>query len=415
MTVLTTARTTPPSTPSGSARHGTGFWLIAGVFLVALAFSTVPTPLYPLYQRADGFSALTVTVIFAVYAVGVITSLLLAGHVSDWVGRRRVLLPALVLEAVAAVLFLAWPALPGLLLARFLTGLGVGMVTATATAYLLELHKAHRPGASGTRFEVVSAAANLGGLGTGTLVAGALAQFVTAPLRTPYVVFLILLTLSVVAVATVPETVVAPAERPRYRPQRVRIAGSDRTGYLIAAAGAFTAFSVFGLFTSLAPSFVAGALHHPSRLLAGVTVFLVFGAGAATQAAAGAIAVRRRFPVGLLTEAAGLLTLAAGMSTTSLWLFLTGGALAGAGILFKSAVGAIAATAPAHQKGETLAGLFLIGYLGLTVPVLALGLATRYVAATTAMLWFTAALLALLGAIAVADHTRRRTTTAGAA
>ena len=179
MSVLTKPREI--ATTPAAARHGTGFWLIAGVFLVALAFSTVPTPLYPLYQRADGFSALTVTVIFAVYAVGVIISLLLAGHVSDWLGRRRVLLPALALEAAAAVLFLTWPALPGLILARFLTGLGVGMVTATATAYLLELHRGHRPAAPGTRFEIVSAAANLGGLGTGTLVAGALAQFVRLP------------------------------------------------------------------------------------------------------------------------------------------------------------------------------------------------------------------------------------------
>src|SRR3954471_12597967 len=85
---------------SGSARHGVGFWLIAVVFLVSLAFSTLPTPLYPLYQRADGFNTFTVTIVFAVYAVGVITSLLLAGHVSDWLGRKKILLPALGLEIV---------------------------------------------------------------------------------------------------------------------------------------------------------------------------------------------------------------------------------------------------------------------------------------------------------------------------
>jgi MFS family permease len=395
MTVSTLSR--PARAATGSARHGTGFWLIAAVFAVSLAFSTVPTPLYPLYQRADGFSAFTVTVIFAAYAVGVVASLLLAGHVSDWAGRKRVLLPALGLEIVAALIFLAGPELPGLLVARVLTGLGVGLITATATAYLLELHSAHRPAAGRTRFEVVSAAANLGGLGAGTLVAGALAQFVTAPLRTPYLVFLVLLALAVVAVVRVPETVVAPAVRPHYRPQRIRVPD------LTAPAAAFTAFAVFGLFTSLAPGLVAGVLHHPGRLFAGVVTFGVFGAGAAAQVASGLLPARHRFAIGLAAQATGLLMLAAGTHTATLWLFLAGGAIAGAGagVLFKSAVGAVAAAAPAGERGEALAGLFLIAYLGLVVPVLGLGVATLWVPATTATLWFTAALLAALGTIAV--------------
>jgi len=394
----------------GSARPGAGFWLIAAVFAVSMAFSTVPTPLYPIYQQQDGFTSFTVTVIFAVYAVGVVTSLLLAGHISDWVGRKRVLLPALALEAVAGVLFLVWPALPGLLVARFITGLGVGMITATATAYLLELHSAHRPAAGRGRFELVSAAANLGGLGTGTLIAGALAQFISAPLVTPYVVFLVLLVLSAVAVAAVPETVRRPAEPPRYRPQRIRVAAGNRTGYVVATAGAFSAFAVFGLFTSLAPGFVAVTLHHPGRLLAGIIVFLVFGAAAGTQAASGRLTGRQRFTAGLVAEAAGLIVLAVGMHAASLPLFLIGGAVAGggAGVLFKSAVGAVAGMAEPAVRGEALAGLFLIGYLGLIGPALGLGVATRYLPATEAMLWFTGLLLALLAAIGLADRAHRR-------
>lgn len=407
MSVMTAPRT---SAQRGSTRHGVAFWLIAAVFVVSMAFSTVPTPLYPIYQRQDGFTSFTVTVIFAVYAVGVVTSLLLAGHVSDWVGRKRVLLPALGLEALAAILFLVWPALPGLIVARFLTGLGVGMITATATAYLLELHAAHRPDAGRARFELVSAAANLGGLGTGTLIAGALAEFVSAPLRTPYLVFLVLLALSAVAVVAVPETVVAPDVPPRYRPQRIRVARGDRTGYAVATLSAFTSFAVFGLFTSLAPSFVAGSLHHPDRLLAGTIVFLVFGVAAAVQAASGGLSERQRLVVGVATEATGLVVLAVGMQTASLALFLIGGAVAGAGagLLFKSGVGAVAAMAAPHVRGEALAGLFLIGYLGLIGPALGLGIATQYLPATTAMLWFSGFLLAMLALITLLNRARRR-------
>jgi MFS family permease len=275
-----------------SRSYRSGFWLAAAAFLTAMAFSTIPTPLYVLYQQRDGFSSFVVTVVFAVYAVGVIVSLLLAGHVSDWVGRRRVLVPALAIEVLAAVLFLVWPALAGLILARFISGLGIGMITATATAQLRDLHTLSRPGAGAGRFEVVSTAANLGGLGIGTLVSGALAQFLGSPLVVPYAGFAVLLVLAIVGLAAVPETVGKPAGRPRYRPQHVTFAHGDRVGAVMAAAGAFVGFAVFGLFTSLAPGFVGATLHHPSRLLAGVVAFLCFGAAALAQTVTGHLANR---------------------------------------------------------------------------------------------------------------------------
>src|ERR1700761_9434839 len=98
--------------------HSVAFWVVAAAFCVNLAFSAVPTPLYVIYQQRDHFSTLMVTVVYAVYAVGVIGSLFLGGHVSDWVGRRRMLVPALAVNVLSAVLFLAFPSLAGLIVAR---------------------------------------------------------------------------------------------------------------------------------------------------------------------------------------------------------------------------------------------------------------------------------------------------------
>ncbi|MFC7532257.1 MFS transporter [Actinoplanes sp. GCM10030250] len=384
-----------------------GFWAIALAFLTAMAFSTVPTPLYPLYMARDGFSTFTVTVVFAVYAAGVVVSLLLAGHISDRLGRKRVLLPALALELLAAVLFLTSASLPILLTARFLTGLGVGMITATATAYLQELHAAHRPSASRHRFEVVSTAANSGGLGLGTLIAGLLAQFSYGPLRTPYVIFLVLLTVSLIAVALTPETVPPQAEKYRYRPQRIGVHG-DRTTYLAAAAAAFASFAVFGVFTSLAPGFVAGTLHHPSRALAGAVVFAVFGAAAVAQTLTGGLSAPAKSALGLLAQAGGIVVLVLGMHTESLPLFLLGGVSAGigAGVLFKAALGSVAASAAPAERGAALAGLFLIAYIGLGVPAIGLGLAVQTLPAVIVMTWFATALLLLLTATALLSHRR---------
>ncbi|MFK4244480.1 MFS transporter [Micromonospora chokoriensis] len=403
LSTLTPRPTTSDHGDGSSRRHGRGFWAIALAFLTAMAFCTVPAPLYPLYMARDGFSTFMGTVVFAVYAVGVVISLLLAGHVSDWVGRKKILIPALVLELVAAALFLGDPSLPVLLVARLVSGLGIGMITATATAYLQELHAAHRPDSSRQRFEMVSTAANIGGLGVGALIAGFLAQYVDAPLRTPYLVFAVLLAVSIVAVALTPETVEAPLVKPAYRPQRINADHADRAGYLAAAAAGFASFAVFGLFTSVAPGFVAGALHLPSRALAGTIVFAVFGGAAAAQTLTSRLTGPAKVRLGLLAQALGVPLLLVGMHAASLTAFLVGGVVAGigAGVLFKAAVGAVVAMAAPVRRGEALAGLFLVAYLGMILPSVGIGVATQAVTAGTAMDWFTGLLLAILTGVAL--------------
>src|ERR1700759_2703854 len=98
--------------------HRAGFWLVAYAFTVTMAFSAVPTPLYVLYQARDGFGSFTLTLIFAAYAVGVALSLLLAGHLSDRAGRRRMLAAAIAVNLASGVVFLTWISVPGLLVGR---------------------------------------------------------------------------------------------------------------------------------------------------------------------------------------------------------------------------------------------------------------------------------------------------------
>src|SRR5215218_6295378 len=119
--------------------RGAGFWAVAFSFLALTALSTAPSALYGLYEQQEQLSSLTITIVYAVYSAGVVTSLLLAGHVSDWYGRRAVLIPALVLAGVAASVFIAWQSLAGLLVARVLTGVALGAAVATATAYIADL------------------------------------------------------------------------------------------------------------------------------------------------------------------------------------------------------------------------------------------------------------------------------------
>ena len=159
------------------------------------------------------------------------------------------------------------------------------MVTATATAWIAELHRTARPSHGMRRSQVVSTAANLGGIGTGPLVAGFLAQWVKSPLTVPFVVALGAMGLALVCVIATPETRERLDPRPTWRPQRVSVPPHAVAQYIAGGIGAAIAFAVFGLFTSLAPAFLAGSLHHPSLALAGATAFEPNGIGPSTATA----------------------------------------------------------------------------------------------------------------------------------
>jgi MFS family permease len=364
----------------GSRRHhGFGIWAVAFTFLTLAAFTTVPSPLYGLYQARDGFSEFMLTVIFAAYAVGVIGALALAGHLSDWHGRRRLLIPAAAFTVASAGVFLLWKSVPGLLVARVLSGISIGLAQSTATAYLAELHARHRPEAPGARAQVTATTVNMGGLGVGALVAALLAQWVGDPLTVPYVVFLVAALVALAAVALSPETREPVRPRPRYRPQRASVPAETRGEYYAAALSALIVFATVGLFAGLAGLFLVVTLHHPSHALLGVTLFAVFSAGVAAQLATLGWSLRRVLGTGMALMLLGLATVvtAVWLPSPSLALFIIGGAVSGAGggAIFKGAVGTVIRISPPESRAEALAGTYLAAFVGLSVPIVGAGVA----------------------------------------
>ncbi|MDH2413858.1 MFS transporter [Nocardioides sp. CER19] len=409
ITPLTAVTPTAVTAPIGSRHHSRGFWLVAFLFAATMAFAGAPAPLYVLYAKEDGFGSLAVTVIFAAYAVGVAVSLYLAGHLSDRFGRRQVLAPAVLLNLLAALLFLTWHQLGWLLAARFTSGLGIGILTATATAHLTELHRTARPDASPHRAAVVGTAANIGGIGLGPLVAGFLAEYAGRPLYTPYAVFAFLMLAGLLALVLVPETVEPAIAEWRYRPQRVAVPPQARAGFVAAAMLAFVSFAMFGFFTSLAPSFLSGTLHHTSHALAGAITFSVFGSAAATQVLTARWAPSRLYAVGLVVLPVGLVLVVAAILAASLAMIAIAGVVVGvgAGTAFKAAVTSVIELAPPAARGETLAGLFLVSYVGMSLPVVLLGLLLQWAAIDPSIVAFGALMLVLLTLAAVLVRTSR--------
>jgi MFS family permease len=166
--------------------HGRAYALSAAIIGLALFASATPSPLYESYSHMWGFSPVVLTLVYATYALGVLTALLLAGRASDVAGRRPVLLVALGALIASSVLYMLASSVAWLFAARALQGLATGLALGTASAGLLDFQPCRDPGAAGLTNGAVSAA----GLGLGALVSAAAVQLLPAPRVIPYAIVL---------------------------------------------------------------------------------------------------------------------------------------------------------------------------------------------------------------------------------
>ncbi|MFD7546684.1 MFS transporter [Streptomyces sp. NPDC059578] len=376
-------------------RPGWRACLLSGaVFAVCMAGTTLPTPLYPLYQEKFGFSELTVTVVYAVYAFGVIGVLLLTGNVSDAVGRRKVLAWGLGCAALSAGCFLCATGLGWLYAGRLLSGLSAGLFTGAATAYVMEL----APPGGAARATFVATAANMGGLGCGPLLAGLLAQYAPWPLYLPFAVHLTLVAGAALVLLRLPETVGERRPLSAVRPRRPGLPVQVRTVFGPAAIASFVGFALFGVFTSVSPAFLAQSLDVDDHAVSGLVVALAFFASTAGQLAVGRVGVGKSLPLGCAALLAGLALLAGALHWDLLALVvlsaLVGGG--GQGLAFRGAMSAVAAASPADQRAAVISTLFVVAYAGISVPVIGVGLLTGPIGLESAGLVFIACMTVLV-------------------
>jgi MFS family permease len=354
-----------------------GFWAAAFAFLIVMAVATLPSPLYGLYRTRDHLSALTITVVFAIFAAGTIAVLQRDSSIAARIGRRGTMLAAVATMMVAMAVLAAWKDLPGLLIGRLVTGVSVGLAAGTAITYLIELSLRADPKASPVRARTIGTSVTVGALGIGPLIAGCLAQWVAQPLTVPYLVFVALGVVALAGLWAAPETgapapLAAAKSQPAAPRRKVRLP-------LQAAAGTLAAFSANGLFAGLSGFFLATTLHQPSHALSGVALFLVFASGVLSQLATTGLRASRVLALGTTCLLAGLalLVVSVRLATPSLALFLIGGALigAGSGAVFKGTTGIVLEASPPESRVAMTSDLLIALYVGLAVPVIGAGVA----------------------------------------
>jgi len=344
------------------------FVLQASIILFFLASSAAPTPLYAVYQAAWGFSPVTVTMVFGIYALAVLVTLLVVGSLSDHVGRRPVLLAATALQAVTMIVFATADGVGALIIARILQGVATGAAAAAVGASLLDLDR--------TRGTLANAVMPMLGTATGSLLGGLLVQYLPAPTRLVYVVFGIIFAVQALAVTRMPETVTPrPGALASLRPQ-FRLPPALRPSLLVAAPVLLAAWALAGFYGSLGPAMVRRLADSSSLALGGVALFVLAASGALTVLVLHHRSARTMLTVGTAALVVGVAITLLATTTASLAMFFVGAVIAGGGFGagFQGAIRSVLPLAPAHERAGVLSILYVIAYLSMGVPAVLAGL-----------------------------------------
>ena len=337
---------------------------------VALAVGA-PSPLFVLYEQEWGFAPWLLTVAFAIYAVTLLITLLVAGSLSDHIGRRPVLIGALALQVVAMLMFLFATDIGWIIAARSVQGVATGAAMSTFTAALVELapEKQKKLGAT------IGSTAPVGGIALGAFFTGLAVQFASAPTVLVFVTLALLFAAGIVVVAASPETVRRRPGAVRSLVPRLVIPRSARSEFVGAIPLFLATWMLAGLFIGLSPSILHGVFHLDSGLLNGAIVAVPPAVGAVAGLALTRAPARRTTVWAMAAIVAGIVLAGAGIAGAVLPLLFAGATVAGAGFGagFSAMLRILAPLAPNDKRAELFAGIFLVSYLAYGVPALVAG------------------------------------------
>lgn len=379
MSVLSRTQIRTPALPA--------YPLLMVLLAVALGVSGVPAPLYGIYASRWHLAPLTTTVVFAAYAVGALAAVLVAGVVSDRVGRKPPLLVALVAMAAGLVVFMTAHGVLALVAARTLHGLAVGTAVVVASAALLDLRPEH-----GARTgQLTGITFNLG-MAVTILGAALLAQFAPDPLVVPYAVVGVAVLLLLVALLGLCEPHTQRSTAP-LRLVRPAVPGHIRHDFRFAVLGVMAAWAVLGVYLSLFPAFAGARTGIHSLVFGGAVVAAMAGAAAVSQAYGGRLAARRAAVLGDFGTAAALLLGLVALRTGAASAVLAAAVLMGLmfGLAFGGSLRHLGSVVPAGRRGEVMSAYYLLAYGAMAVPTVVAGGAASAWGLAAVYPWFTGA------------------------
>jgi predicted MFS family arabinose efflux permease len=343
------------------------FYLLASITVSFLAASSAPTPLYALYQAQWGFSPVTGTFIFAIYAFAVLLALLVAGRLSDHLGRRPVLIVAMAVQSATMVLFATVGGVGDLVLARIIQGLATGAAVSAVGAGMIDLNK--------ERGATASAVTPALGTATGGMLGGLLVQYLPAPTHLVYAVLCAIFVVQGIGVALMADSIApAPGAFRSLKPQ-LHLPAATRGPFMLALPVLVATWALGGFYASLGPLLVRSMLGVGSAFLGGLALFVLAASGGLAV-----LALRHREPRAMMMFGASMLAVGVGVAVWSLpqhaiAVFFAGTCIAGIGFGtgFQGAVRSVVPFAAPHERAGVLSIIFIVAYLSMGLPAIAAG------------------------------------------
>lgn len=357
--------------PQVDGRGRSHLVFLAFVLLCFFAASSAPTPLYHLYQQAWGFSSALLTVIFAVYALSLLATLLVFGSLSDYLGRRPVIFIGLLLEIISMLLFIAATDVSWLIVARVLQGVATGIATSALGAAMLDSDAQQGP--------LLNSITPMFGMALGALGTSALVEYAPLPMGLAYGLLLAAFVGQAAYLLRVAETVTPqPGVLKTLRP-RLAVPAQARGTLLLVLPADIAAWALGGFFLSLAPSLLTAATGSTSVLNGGFAVAALTISGAISIHNLRLRAPRLALLVGCSFLAIGVSVILAAVNLGWLWLFFTGAVVAGIGFgaSFLGALRLLLPLAHAHERGALMAAFLALSYLAFCIPALLAGVSIK--------------------------------------
>lgn len=392
--MVTVAPERPRTRPSPKRlSSGAGFWIGLSATFAMLFGAAAPSPFYPVLQVELGYSQATSTVVFAIYAVALLITLLVTGSLSDHLGRRPVLSVGFFVLAASMLLFWHTDSLAVLLTARTVQGVATGLLLSTLAAVVVDFEPADRPESASTFNSVFP----LVGLALGALAGGIAIELLDQPLAAVFGTLVALYVLFGLLAWALPETSARHEGLLAALVPRIGLPVSARAAFWRSAPALFAGWATGGFYLSLGAPLVLQTFGEDNHIVQGLVVTALTGTGALSAYVARGFTPRAITLYGATALAIGTALGIVAIATESLTGFLITAVIAGTGFgtAFMGILRSITPTVGPEERGELFSAVFVIAYLAFGIPSVAAGFASPHLGLATTATMYGAVVVAL--------------------
>ncbi|HJV45284.1 MAG TPA: acetolactate synthase small subunit [Bacillota bacterium] len=360
------------------------FWLVVYSLFITLLGTNLPAPLYAIYRTEWNLSSGMITLVFAAYALVVIPTIVISGQLSDRIGRKSVLIPGVLFSIMGSISFALSDGIGMILLSRLFQGLSVGMLNGVAVAAMTELE----PKQDRLKSALVAAIAVTVGNALGPVLSGVMGDYAPYPTRLSYIIHFLLAIPSLIGLFYIHDKI-----QPSLTPLQLRkpnIPKDIRKPFYLSSTTSFIAWGIMSLMLSIIPSYLGTIVGKTNLSISGGIIALVLGLSTLHQLMLKKKPIRTLIAIGYTLLILGLIGMILTMITKSLWFLILTTVLIGLGHgpTYAGSLALVNEVSPNTCRADIVSSFYVVTYLGVSIPILMLGVASQWIGLNHAIEWF---------------------------